>query len=268
MAIIDLNVNSAAAAITGGAKPAESEVSAQSAKTTPVLGGESLKVTSAIMSDLEKLVAQLKNESDETRMSVAQRRISILQTVLSSMADRISEAQRNAIIEIESLSGSLAEEEANIVADNKELAAAKAASAALDAQIKALENAVENEIQNGEDHRKQVEELKRQKAETDAKIGRLENAIASAEAKVAGLKDSIARLSETVGTTTLSEVEAYVRSAASEANPPELRETNADREKALEKAEANDPARAIREALDKIDEQIMKTIEDNLEIKA
>ena len=59
-----------------------------------------------------------------------------------------------------------------------------------------------------------------------------------------------------------------MRSAANEADAPEPRETNAQREKAEKKAEANDPAAAIREALDKIDAQIMKTIEENLEIKA
>ena len=265
---IEINVNNGSAAIAGGAKLAEGEVQTGSAKASPILAGASLKVTSAVMSDLEKLVAQLKNESSETRMSVAQRRISILQSVLSSMADRITAAQRDNIVKIEELSSDLADEQSNIASYNKDLAAAQAASAALDAQIKALENAVKNEIQNGEDHRKQVEELKRQKAEEDEKILNLKNSIASAEAKVAGLKDSIASLTEAVGAAALSEVEASVRSAANEADAPEPRETNAQREKAEKKAEANDPAAAIREALDKIDAQIMKTIEENLEIKA
>jgi len=265
---IELNINKGSAAIAGGSKLAEGEVSAHSAKTTSILGGDSLKVTSAVMSDLEKLVARLKNESSETRMSVAQRRISILQTVLSSMADRISEAQRTNIVKIEELSGEIADEEANIDAYAKDLSKAEAMSALLDAKIKELERTIKNEVQNGEDHREQVAELKRQKAEVDAKISSLKNAIASAEAKVAGLKASIASLSEAVGASALNEVAELVRSAASEAKTTEPRETNADREKAQMKAEANDPANVIREALGRIDEQIMKTIEENLEIKA
>ena len=78
-----------AAAAAQGNVPAE-----QNAKLGPVLGGESLTVTSGAMSDLEKLVARLKNENENTRQSVTQRRISILGTVLDSMADRISEAER------------------------------------------------------------------------------------------------------------------------------------------------------------------------------
>ena len=64
----------------------------QEAKLPPVLGGENVKVTSGTMSDLEKLVARLKAETDDTKMSLAQQRISILATVLDSMADRISES--------------------------------------------------------------------------------------------------------------------------------------------------------------------------------
>ena len=58
------------AAATQSNAPAEGK-----AKTTPVLGGESLTVTSGAMSDLEKLVARLKNENENTRQSVTQRRI-------------------------------------------------------------------------------------------------------------------------------------------------------------------------------------------------
>ena len=36
----------------------------QEAKLTPVLGGENVKVTSGTMSDLEKLVARLKAETE------------------------------------------------------------------------------------------------------------------------------------------------------------------------------------------------------------
>ena len=59
-------------------------------KTAPLLGGDNLKVTLAATTDLEKLVAQLKNENEATRQSVAERRTAILSTVLDSMAERIS----------------------------------------------------------------------------------------------------------------------------------------------------------------------------------
>ena len=79
---------------------------AQTPKTVaPLLGGESVKVTDGAMTDLEKLVARLKNENEATRQSVAQRRISILSTVLDSMADRITAAEKENLLKIEELNG-------------------------------------------------------------------------------------------------------------------------------------------------------------------
>ena len=46
----------------------------QEAKLAPVLGGENVKVTSGAMSDLEKLVAQLKNETDEQVVPLNERK--------------------------------------------------------------------------------------------------------------------------------------------------------------------------------------------------
>ena len=74
------------------------DVESSNVKTSSkILDGKSLTVTSGAMTDLEKLVAQLKNETDETRMSVTQQRISVLQTVLDTMSDRITEI-RNRLV--------------------------------------------------------------------------------------------------------------------------------------------------------------------------
>ena len=83
---IELNINKVATTVAGDMKLSEDQGAAQGAKLGAVLGGENVTVTSGMMTDLEKLVAQLKNENEDTRMSVSQRRISILQTVLNSMA--------------------------------------------------------------------------------------------------------------------------------------------------------------------------------------
>lgn len=235
----------------------------------PVLGGENVKVTSGAISDLEKLVAQLKNESENTRTSVAQQRIAVLQTVLDSMEDRISEAQAKALVEIETKSGEIDELNADIARMEADKAAAQARSIELDIKIKELENAVKNEIKNGEDHRKQVEELKRQKAEEDQKVADLTNAIASAQAKIATLNSEIASLSASIGAATLSEVAAAVKAAAGDvAVDPEKVESVAESEKREQKAESLNPLNIIRDSLDRIYEDITRTIEENLEIKA
>ena len=134
----------------------------QEAKLTPVLGGENVKVTSGTMSDLEKLVARLKAETDDTKMSLAQQRISILATVLDSMADRISESERNSLLEIEKLNLQKSEAESKLAGYMSEKTAAEGRITALDLQISALEKAIERAVQGGVDHREQVAKLKAQ----------------------------------------------------------------------------------------------------------
>ena len=65
-----------------------------------------------------------------------------------------------------------------------------------------------------------------------------------------------------MGDKTLAALAAGLRVEAPEVEPAE-HETNADREKEEEKAIANDPIRTIRAALDRMDADIRKTIEDN-----
>ena len=118
----------------------------QEAKLTPVLGGENVNVTSGTMSDLEKLVARLKAETDDTKMSLAQQRISILATVLDSMADRISESERNSLLEIEKLNLQKSEAESELAGYMSEKTAAEGRITALDLQISALEKAIERAV--------------------------------------------------------------------------------------------------------------------------
>ena len=259
------------AGITGlsAANVAETPKEAKSESVKPLLGGESVTVTSGAKTDLEKLVAQLKNETDETRQSVSQKRISILMTVLNSMADRVTEKQKKAFVDLEDLCSKLSDVERDISSWMSEKATAVQQSVALDTMIKSLENAVENAVQDGEDHRKQVEKLKAQKAEVDERIRQLENAISSAKTKASGIQASISQCSEAIGAATLSEVSAAVRMAVSEEKAPlERAETQADRDKHAKKEEETSIANSIHESLERIDDEMSKTVEGNREIKA
>jgi chromosome segregation ATPase len=239
-----------------------------STATSPILGGDAVKVTSGAMTDLEKLVARLKTESEETRQSVAQRRIAILLTVLGAMADRVTETQKNNFVKIEALSGEIDDLEKLIDGLNKELSAAKLRSVEMQAKIEALDKAVERAVEEGKEHNKKVEELKEQKERDDAKIRDIVNAIASAKAKIAGLKNQIAECADAIGAATMSEVAAAVKAAAGNVPAPEETESQADAEKKERKAEANNPVNVIRDALDRLDADIRKTIEENQVVKA
>jgi len=234
----------------------------QPAATKPVVSGESLKVTSGASTDLEKLVAQLKNENDDTQQTIAKCRIAMLQTVLNSMVLYISEAQKMNLMNLESMNIELGAAEAGLRGFEAEKVAAEAKSAELEAKIQALEEAIKQAIEEGEKHREQMEQLKSQKELEDAKILRLANSITSATLKIAELKGNIASCVGAIGAATLDEVAAAVKLAAGEVKPSRDGETDAEREKEAKKIEATDVANVIHEALDKMYEDITRTIEE------
>ena len=239
----------------------------QEAKLTPVLGGENVKVTSGAMSDLEKLVAQLKNETDETKMSLTQQRISILSTVLDSMSDRISATERENLLKIEELNGEKTEAKDELAGYEAEKTASEGRIAALDVQIAALEQAIEQAVQDGKDHREQVQKLKEQRAEEQQKLDQINDAISSANAKISGIDVKIAECSQSIAKTTLNEVANALRIAANEnyslsSSAVDERESNADRVEQDKKEEETDIGNVIRKSLDKIDDQIRKVLDE------
>lgn len=264
---IELNINKVATSVTGGTRLAEEQGAAQGAKLGAVLGGENVKVTSGVMTDLEKLVAQLKNESEDAKMSVSQRRLSILQTVLNSMAGRITDTQRANILEIETLSDEkavLEEELSGLFSDKSN---AKGRIAVLDAQIKALEKLVAQAVEDGAHHREQVAKLKEQRAEEQAELDRIEGAITSVSSKISDIDGKIATCTAAIGSATLSEVSAALRAAVGDVDTEvERSESDAERRKAEEKAEATDIAKNISESLDKIDDQIRQALDEAQEL--
>ena len=240
----------------------------QGAELTPVLGGENVRVTSGKMTDLEKLVARLKAETGDVKMSLAQQRISILSVVLDSMADRISESERKGILEIEELNGQKALAEGELAGFKAEKADAQGRIAALDSQIAALEKQVEQAVKDGAAHREQVAKLKEQRAEEQAKLDQINDAISSVNAKISGIDVKIAECSQSIAKATLNEVANALRIAAgdrasSSSFADDGAESDADRVKQGKKAEATDIGNVIRESLDKIDEQIRKALDES-----
>ena len=237
----------------------------QEKKSEPVLGGASLKVTSGAMTDLEALVARLKNETDDTKTSVAQTRISVLQTVLDSMKDQVSEKEREAIVQIEELNGEKTEAENELSGLEAEKTATEGRIAELDVMIDMLEKQIEQAVQDGEDHRKQVEKLKEQRAQEQEKLDQVSKSIASVSAKISGIDAKIAECSQTIADSTLSAVSKELRVAAkAEASSfgVDRPDSGAERNEAEKKAEATNIGNVIRESLDKITEQIYKLLDE------
>ena len=223
---------------------------------TPILGGESVKVVDGSKSDLEKLVAMLKNENEATRQSVAERRTAILSTVLDSMAERISAAEKENIIKMDQLNIEKAEAAT-------ELDSLRNDKAVMDALIKSLDERIEQAVKDGADHRKQVEKLKRQRAEAQAKLDGITESIKSVSAKIAGIDAKIAECSKAIASSTLTEVYAALRAATGDDKPTaEKTETQAERDRQEAKSVAFDIALHLSAALDKLDGQIRAALDE------
>ena len=122
-------------------------------------------------------------------------------------------------------------------------------------------------MQEGEDHREQVEKLKKQRDEEQAKLDRINTAIESANAKIAGIDVKIAECSKAIAQTTLNEVANALRIATGDKPPSSSTtecadESNADRVKEDKKEATTDIGNVIREALDKIEDQIKKVLDE------
>ena len=271
---IELNVSGKSNIDINTATDSTNVQTSSTKSSSKILNGDSLTVLSGAMSDLEKLVALLKNETDDTSMSVTQQRISILQTVLDTMSDRISETERKSLIEIEMLNGQKSELQTELNGYETEKTATQGRIAELDVKIASLERAIEQAVQDGEDHRKQVEKLKKQRDEEQAKLDQIETSIESVNSKISGIDVKIAECTKTIAQTTLNEVANALRIAAndkatSSSSVDELsNDSNAERVKQAEKEEATDIGNLIRDALDKIDDQMRKTLDEAQVVKA
>lgn len=296
---IEGNIQFAASA--AAARAAVQQEQPQTAPTTgaaPVLVGPGVSV-SVSGSQLDKLVEKVKGESDDARLAAAKRRIAIVLTVLSALNIQISDNQKSALAQLEGLGALLDELNEKLKSGDSSLLASEAALAALQAKTEELAAAVERAVKEGEAHRAQVEELKRTRSADDAELRAAETALAKSEAaataakasldknradidaakttveaakanianlksQIASTEKKIADCTSAVGDKALAAIAAGLRTeSASHTNVVGDRETESDREKAEAKQKANDPVRAIRAALDRMDADILRTIEEN-----
>ena len=279
-------------AVQAEAQPA----AARQAAAAPVLGGPGVTV-SVTGSSLDKLVEKIKGESENARLDAAKRRIAIVLTVLAALNIEVTDAQKKNLAQLAALQGMLDELSEILNGKNDKLSAADAATAALAAKTAELEAAVARAVKDGEAHRKQVEELKKTRSADDAELRAAQDALAKAEAaetlartnldknradlaaaqascetvkkeiaelksRIAGVEKQVSDCVSAVGDKALASIAAGLRAEAA-APAPESRESQADREKEEAKKIANDPLRAIRDALDRMDADIRRTIEDN-----
>ena len=148
-----------------------------------LLGGASLTVTSAEMSDLEALVAKLKSDSERTRFLM-------LMTSLTSIGQSLDEAQKSALESGLALAEKLSELEGDLKGYTDDEAKTKAEMAILEAKIDQLKKMIEQAVEDGKDHNKMVEEQKLVREELVAK----EKTMDDIQGKIAKTKNEIAEV--------------------------------------------------------------------------
>lgn len=244
--------------LTGAVQTPAQDVAAsaeQGKALAALLGGTSVTVTNGAMTDLETLVARLKNENERTRFSM-------LMTSLASIGRSLDAAQRQTLEQGLALAEKLDELDKTLKKLGVGEAKAKAEAAAMQAQIDSLQKQIDQAVQDGKEHNELVAEQKRVRKELDEKeqtVKDIQGSIADTKNEIASVKGRISVIVNSIGENTLKTIASELE-ALSE---PEEAESPADAKKEAEKAAANDPLNAIRESLDRIERDLTETIEEN-----
>lgn len=219
-----------------------------------LLGGESVKVTSGAVTDLEALVAKLKSESERAKFS-------LVLTSLSALSQSLTDVQKRQVEEGLKLSEKLEALNKEVEKYADVLKEANADAAVLEAKIEQLKNQIEQAVKDGKEHNELVAEMKEARAELDAKrqvIADTQGKINNAKNEISSVQTQLAALVKAVGENAVKTIAGELSKLAE----PEQAERPAEAKKAEEKEIANDPLAVIREALGKIERDILATIEE------
>lgn len=231
---------------------ADGAASAQ--KMSALLGGKSLTVTDGSFTDLEALVARLKNDQEKAKVSV-------LLSSLNSIGDSLTEVQKKQIEEGLALSEKLSGLEKDLSGLNAAVESASAESLVLQAQIDALQKQIDLAVEEGKDHNELVAKQKELKGELDAK----KQAVDDAKAKINETKNAISAVNAKIDALVESVGENALKTIAQEfahALEPEKPETNAESEKKERKAEETNIFNSIRDSLGRFEDMLQETIEE------
>ncbi len=150
-----------------------------------IMGGASLTVTTAPSSDLEKLVARIKNESENTRLS-------LVLSSLTTLNETLTEVQKANLAQLDALDQQLAVLNKDLSDLQESLTAEEANSAVMDAKIKSLEKAVERAVQEGKEHNEAVQKAKETRDRDQAKLDALKSASEKDEAAIKAAEANLA----------------------------------------------------------------------------
>lgn len=275
----------------------------------PLLGGLSVTVTVAPHTDLEKLVARLKNEHENTKSDVAQRRLASVLEIYSERYGDLTTKQTQALEDITANNAAIDEKTKELAEVEAALEKGEGDAKVLQTEIESLQRAIAQAIEDGKTHRENVAKLKEQlshdqdneqlkaelKKEEDAvkaaddardkaqgdltlvqekavalslKIQLLTGQEAALNGAIADLNDKNAKLAAFLDTQTVKNLLAAFKEDIPETDADAWnRASHADRKKIEEKSNANNPANILHEAMERMDESILRDIDEKRDKK-
>ena len=264
---LDPNLLKAGYAGTDGSKTA---ADAKRAEIAPLLFGSNVLVSYGI-TDIEALVAQLKNENADARVAMKLKS-------LGSIAEGLSTQQIKALEQALALADSVKALESAQNELKNGLEKSQGEITALSIQIESLEKQIENARANAEDYNKNIREQKAKKAEIEGKIEELEadteadrsTEIAELRAKAEKLDASI-KSNEDALAATKSKIAADNASLASaKARMGQLEANVSETKDAIErnKNEISGLNAQISASLESIDTSTLKTLAKEIAAEA
>ena len=246
----------------------DSKVAAESrqAEVAPLLFGSNVLVSYGF-TDVEALVAQLRNENSDARLSMKLK-------ALSSIADGLSSQQLAALEKSLALSDSVKSLEKAVNDLNKEITKSEAELEVLQMQADSLAKQVENARENQKEYNENIEKLQKEKAELNDKLSKLEaQGKAEDAAQIVALKAEIAGVEKSLranvdGAAANDRKIADLEKAAGEAGR-KMEALSAGIEKNTAEIDAkknaiSDIKGEIAAALGSIDKNVLKTIADEI----
>ena len=207
----EIRINQSLSPATSGDMSLNQSAVGDPKQLAPIMGGASLTVTTAPSGDLEKLVAKLKSENQNTRLS-------LVLSSLTTLNEALTDAQKTNLAKLDALDQQLKTLGKTLASQKESLSTEEANAAVMDAQIAALEKAVERAVQEGKEHNEAVQKAKEVRDRDQAKLDALKNASKKDEAAIAAAEANLAASQKALAEAVAVQKGDAVRIAAAKSN--------------------------------------------------
>ena len=257
----------------------QTQNAAGAAKTVaPLLGGKNVTVSSAGIGDLEKLLMQLKAENDEKRSKLASIKLSVaLEQLVAKNAIEQSEANAMMILslKIEELDAAIKRETTTLAERKAQLEEARRLKAEADEKAAQKEDSAEEDSQATVETKVETKETKtdaktaevkeEEAVPTEEEIAALEKSVTESEAKIASLQSDVKATREELQShvskldfKAMQVLSDAIRLSADDASAG--REIKLDEKEETEETQKSLPVEILREAIQKVVEDLREEI--------